>query len=129
MKKCRSSQNIVPQVTVAEAFPQTFPQQYEDHRTEDGRQEFYLAMTSAPAHVVGICMMENPDGVSGVLEQERVKNIASCIASPCEPGECPVVNIDGIRRTMYILADENRAGEMLSRIRKFRRDQKGQLLQ
>lgn len=129
MKKCRSSQSIVTQAAInqaaiEQAFPQTSSPQYEITRSTDTGQEYYLAMT-APAHVVGICMMEHPDGVPGITPQERDMNLASCIASPCEAEECPVVKFDGIRRNMYMLANENRAGELFSRIRRFKRDQKG----
>ena len=129
MKKSGSSQNIVTQAAIDQAniehvFPQMLSPDYEITRITDKGQEYFMAMT-APAHVVGICMLEYPDGAPGISTEERNKNLASCIASPCDVEECPVVNFDGIRRNMYMLANENRAGELFSRIRRFKRDQKG----
>lgn len=130
MKKCGSSQSIVTQAVIEQAvienaFPNVLTPQYEITRTADTGQEYYMAI-SAPAHVVGMCMLEYPDVQPGFSQQERDKDIASCIASPCEAAEeCSIVNLDGIRRNMYMLANENRAGELFSRIRRFKRDQKG----
>ncbi len=124
MKKCTSSQTFIQNVAIDQAFPQVSPPPYEITKTPDGGQEYYMTMT-APAHVVGICMLENPEGINGVPESERDKNLASCIASPCEAEACSQsISLDGVRRNMYMLANENRAGEIIARIRKLKRDQK-----
>ena len=123
MKKSGSCHSIVCNATIEQTYPQIPSQHYEIERTTHTGQEFYMAV-SAPAHVVGMCMMANPDDVPGVIPQERDKNLAACIASPCDTEESPIVIIDGVRKYAYIMTNENRAGEIISRIRRLKRNQK-----
>lgn len=125
MKKCGSTQAIVSKAAIEQVFPQALEVQHEITRSASS-DYMTMAMHMAPAHVVGICMMEYPEAGPGVSSDDRDKNLAACIASPCEAEEsCPFMNVDGLRRYAYMMANENRAGELLSRIRKSKRDQKG----
>jgi len=129
MKKCGSTQAIVSKAAIEQVFPQALEVQHEITRSASvsaSSDYMTMAMHMAPAHVVGICMMEYPEAEPGVSSDDRDKNLAACIASPCEAEEsCPVMNVDGVRRYAYMMANENRAGELFSRIRKSKRDQKG----
>lgn len=97
---------------------------------------FELSMImKAPSHHVGLCMLDSPTvSLDKVLKKslseltDADKSLAACIATPCEAAEeCHIV--EGIRRNVYIVSNENTRAELLQRLRMWKRRRgKGKLL-
>lgn len=89
---------------------------------------FKLSMIMrAPSHHVGLCMLDSPTvSLEKVLKKSATeltdddKSLAACIASPCEAAEdCRIV--EGIRKNVYMVAEDTNNAEILRRLRKLRK--------
>lgn len=88
----------------------------------------YQGALHAPAHHLELCMLDNRKGSiesimnNSVSSKEDDLTLAACIASPSDfESESPNANIANLRRYQYVLNDQNRAGEIISRLRRTKR--------
>lgn len=91
------------------------------------------AVFKAPLHHVGMCMIENErtsytevDSVYDLLGETKNKGLVECLITPCEVDE-PLIDkfqTETMSRNIHYLANENRVGELLARIRRSRRNSK-----
>ena len=121
MRKNKSNHNLtasaVPWDLVATS---TIMSSYVDERdfggdASDLRNEMLYIVSKVPVHHVGLCLKENV----------AAPDLAACIASPCD-AEDKHIDIQSLcqsmrNKTLYVVEDQNRAGTLLSRVRRNRK--------
>ena len=107
----------------------------DDNKKKVSINSFELAVIMhAPSHHVGLCMLDS-QGVSleNVVHKkvdelsDKDKSFASCIATPCEAADEGGI-MENFRKNMYVISNQNRAGEIISRLRKGKRRRVSKLI-
>lgn len=78
----------------------------------------YQAIIHTPAYNIGLCSLQNgEDTLSSppLMLSENDKNLGACLATPCETEE---LREGPFTKQRYIINDPDRAGELVCRIRR-----------
>jgi hypothetical protein len=86
----------------------------------------YNSVLQTPLHQFSMCMIENNVDVNDIKHifessslNDDTEKIAACMVTPCEYEECSRVSV--LNTYSYVCNNEERAGELLSMIRRKKR--------
>lgn len=86
----------------------------------------YHSFLQTPLHQFSMCMIENNVDVNDIKHifessslNDDAEKIAACMVTPCEYEECSRVSV--FNTYSYVCNNQERAGELLSRIRRKKR--------
>jgi hypothetical protein len=93
----------------------------------------YQSVLQVPLHQLSMCMIENNADINDIKhifeasnndDDDKQKTIAACVITPCEYEESSRSSVYSANTYSYICENQERAGELLSRIRRKKRSDK-----